>query len=75
VLDGGPHDAGGGLGPQRQALAVQLVLERVHLAFDDVGRIADAADEEGRRLDDRTRMLRYPYCCEHAARTSSKRSH
>ena len=62
------HDAGGGLGPQRQALAVQLVLERVHLPFDDVGRIADAADEEGRRLDDRDAHVAVSVLREHVAR-------
>ena len=53
VLDGGADDAGGRLGTQRQALAVQLVLERVHLMLDDVGRIADAANEQRGGLDDR----------------------
>ena len=68
VLDGGPHDAGGGLGPQRQALAVQLVLERVHLPLDDVGRIADAADEEGRGLDDRDAHVAVSVLREHVPR-------
>ena len=51
VLDRRTHDAGSRLGTQRQALAV--VVEGVHLLFDDIGRVADAADEQRRRLDDR----------------------
>ena len=53
VLDRSAHDAGGRFGPQRQAFAIQPVLERVHLMLDDVGRIADRAYEKRRRLDDR----------------------
>ncbi len=45
VLDRRAHDAGRRFRPQRQALAVQLVLERVHLVLDDVGVRADAAHE------------------------------
>ena len=53
VLDRRAYDAGGGFGTKRKTLAVQLVLERVHLLFDDVGDFADRADEQRRRLDDR----------------------
>ena len=52
VLDRRAHDAGRGLRAQRQGLAVELVLERVHLLLDHVGELADAADEEGGRLHD-----------------------
>ena len=68
MLDRGADDAGGRLGTQRQALAVQLVLERVHLPFDDVGRIADAAHEERRRLDDRDADVAVAVLREHFAR-------
>ena len=68
MLDRGADDAGGRLGTQRQALAVELVLERVHLVFDDVGRIADAADEQRRRLDDRHAHVPVAVLREHGAR-------
>ena len=38
--------------PQRELLAVQFVLKRVHLFFNDVGHFADRAHKEGRVLDD-----------------------
>ena len=66
VLDRGADDAGGRLGTQRQALAVQLVLERVHLVLDDVGRVADAAHEQRRRLDDRHAQVAVAVLREHA---------
>ena len=47
------HHAGGAFGAQRQLFAVQAVLEGVHLLFDDVGHLAQAANEQRRRLDDR----------------------
>ena len=52
VLEQRAHDARRQLGPQRHA-AVALVDERVHLFFDDVGRLADAAREQLGRLEDR----------------------
>ena len=67
VLDRRAHDAGGRLRAQRQRLAVQLVLEGVHLVLDDVGELADAAHEERRRLDDRQRAC----CGSRIARTRS----
>ena len=53
VLDGGAHAAGGALGAQGQLLAVERILERIHLLLDDVGDLADGALEQGRRLDQR----------------------
>ena len=53
VLDHRAHDAGGGLGAQRQPVAVHRVLEGIHLLLDDVGHFAEAAHEQRRRLDDR----------------------
>ena len=52
VLDQRAHDARRALGPQRQRAAL-LVGERVHLLGHDVGRLADAAQEQLRRLEDR----------------------
>ena len=52
VLDGGAHDAGRRLRAQRQRLAVQLVLERVHLVLDHIRVLADAAHEQRRRFHD-----------------------
>jgi hypothetical protein len=68
MLDGGTHDTGGGFRTQRQALAVELVLERVHLVLDDVRRVADAANEHGRRFDDRHSHVPVPVLGEDAAR-------
>jgi len=53
VLDRRADDARGGLRAQRQALAVEPILEAVHLVLDDIGRVADAAHEQRRRFDDR----------------------
>ena len=53
VLDHRAHDAGGGLGAQRELVAVHRVGEGVHLLLDDVGHLAQAAHEQRRRLDDR----------------------
>ena len=55
VLQVGPADRRGDLRPQRQRPAAPVV-EGVHLLLDDVGRLADGADEqlgglERRRLD------------------------
>ena len=52
VLDRAAHDAGRALGPQRELLAIERVGEGIHLLFDDVGDLADAAHEEPRVLDD-----------------------
>ena len=51
VLDRRTHDAGGRLGTQGQALAVQPILERVHLVLDYVGDFADRAHEQRRGFD------------------------
>ena len=51
VGDGGAHDAGRGLGAQREA-ARRPDLEGVHLLLDHVGEFADGALEEPRLLDD-----------------------
>ncbi len=51
VLGDGPHDARGGLGPQRQR-PVTLVPEGVHLLRDDVGGLPHPALEEGGVLED-----------------------
>ena len=67
VLDRGADDAGGRLRTQRQALAVQLVLERVHLVLDDVGHRADAAHEQRRRLDDRHAKVAVAVLAKHVA--------
>jgi hypothetical protein len=45
VLNVGPHDGGGGFGPQGELVAA-AVGEGVHLLFDDVGVFADAAGEQ-----------------------------
>jgi len=52
IGDRRPHDAGGGLGTKREAVAA-LVGEGVHLLFDHVGVFADGALEELRLLDHR----------------------
>ena len=52
VLDEGPHDAGGPLRPHGDGV-LPLVDERIHLLFDDVGRIADGAAEQLGLLQDR----------------------
>ena len=52
VLDGGAHQAGRAFRAQRQALAVELVLEGVHLLLDNVRHLADAAHKQLRVLDD-----------------------
>jgi hypothetical protein len=76
VLDRRAHDARRGLGTQRQRVAVQLVLERVHLLLDDVGELADAAHEQravGSTIGHAhvaVAVLR-----EHARAVSSKRCH
>ena len=49
VLDERPRGARRPLGPQRERFTV--VIDRVHLLLDDVGRLPDGADEERRRLD------------------------
>ena len=69
VLDRRANDAGGGLGPERQRLAVQLVLERVHLPLDDVSGVADAALEQRGRLHDRDAQIAIPVLREYAARS------
>ena len=51
VLGERPHQRGGGFGTQRQAFA-PAVLEGVHLLLDDIGRLADPADEQLRPLED-----------------------
>ena len=52
MLDRRAHAGGGAFRPQRQVLAIERVLEGVHLLLDDVGDFADGALEQGRRLDD-----------------------
>ena len=52
VLDVGAHGPGRALGTEGELL-LALVLEDVHLLVDDVRRLADAAGEEGVRLDHR----------------------
>ncbi len=66
VLDRGADNARGGFGTKRQAFGGQLVLERVHLLLDDVGRLADRADEQRRRLDDRHAQVPIAVEREHA---------
>src|SRR6185295_5626918 len=68
VLDRGAHDACSRLGTKRQALAIELVLERVHLVLDDVGRVPDAADEQRRLLDDRDAQVAVAVLREHPTR-------
>ena len=51
VLDRRTHRGGRGLGAQRELLAVQPILERVHLLLDDVGDFADRAPEEAGMLE------------------------
>ena len=68
VLDRRADDARCRFGTQRQALAVQLVVERVHLVLDDVGVLADAAHEQWRRLDDRHAQVAVAIALEHVAR-------
>ena len=68
MLDRGTDDPRGGFRAKREAFAVELVLERVHLVFDDVGRIADPADEKRRRLDDRDTQVAVTVLREHRAR-------
>ena len=53
VLDRRAHHARRELGAQRQPLAVETVLERVHLFLNDIGDLADALHEQFRVLDDR----------------------
>ncbi len=53
VLDDRTHHTGGELGAEREVLAIQAILERVHLLLDDVGDLADALHEELGVLDDR----------------------
>ena len=67
VLDRRAHDARGRFRPQRQALAGELVVERVHLLLDDVGHRADRAHEERRLLDDRHAQVAIAVEREHAA--------
>ena len=50
VLERGAHGGRRAFRPQRQRFAV--VVERVHLFFDDIGHFADAAHEELGLLDD-----------------------
>ena len=52
VFDHGPHHAGRVLRPQRELLAVEPVLKRIHLFFDNVGHLAQAAHKQGGGLDD-----------------------
>ena len=52
VLDVGPGDGSGALGPQRHQLAV-AVLEDVHLLADHLAALADAAQEDAGVLEDR----------------------
>ena len=56
AADQRPHDAGGVLRPQRDALAA-AVLESVHLLGDDVRRLAERAVEHLGELEDRRRDL------------------
>jgi len=53
VLEHGTHAGCRALRAQRQLLAVQAVLEGVHLLLDDVGDCADGARKQWRRLDQR----------------------
>jgi len=53
VLHDRAHHPGGEFRPQRELLAVEPVLEGVHLLLDDVGDLADALDEQLGGLDDR----------------------
>ena len=52
VLVDGAHDAGRGLGSQRQAVTVHAVFERVHLLLDDVRHLSQAAHKQGCGLHD-----------------------
>jgi hypothetical protein len=52
VLDHRAHHAGGGLGAQREPVAVHRIGEGVHLLFDDVGHLAQAAHKQCCGLDD-----------------------
>ena len=52
VFDRGAHDAGRGLWAKRERVAVQLVLEGIHLMLDHVRELTDAAYEQCRRFDD-----------------------
>ncbi len=67
MLDRGADDAGRRFGAQCEALAVQLVLERVHLVLDDVGRIPDPAHEQRCGLDDRHAQVAIAVLGEHGA--------
>jgi hypothetical protein len=60
VLDRGPHHARGELRAHRELFAIQPVLERVHLLFDDVGDFADAAHEQLGVFQDRRANLLIP---------------
>ena len=52
VLQVRAHDRSRILGPQRKA-ALTSIGERIHLLFHDVGRLADAAQEKLRMLENR----------------------
>src|SRR5205823_11616974 len=68
MLDRRADDSRRRFGTQRQALPVQLVLERVHLVLDDVGRVAKAANEERSLLDDRHAQVAISILGEYGAR-------
>ena len=68
VGDRGAHDAGGGLGPQREAVAA-LVGEGVHLLLDHVGEFADRAFEELGVLDHGHADFLVAVGVEHGSRT------
>src|SRR5689334_20636606 len=53
VLDHSPHARSRSFGTQRQAFAVELVDEGIHLFFDDVGHLTDRAHEELGALENR----------------------
>src|SRR5690606_37635179 len=72
VGDAGAHDAGGGLGTQRERVAA-AVLERVHLLLDDVGHLADGALEELGALEQRQADLAVAVLGERLARDALAR--
>jgi hypothetical protein len=68
VLDRRADDAGGRFRTQRERLAVQLVLERIHLMLDDVRVLADAAHEQRGRFHDRHAHVPVPVLRKHGTR-------
>ena len=72
MLDGRAHDGTRPFGPKREFFPVQTIFKRVHLLFDNIGHLSDAAAKKRRRLQNRRANLSVPVACGRLARRRFK---